>query len=1750
MSMAINKNILRKTGKIFLWILTVILSLVLLLIIFINLPAGKRTVKNQITKYLSNKLKTRIEIGSVDYSLPKWVELKNVYVEDQKKDTLFYGEQLSVDLDMVKLLQGNTEIHKVLFKNIVGNISRTPNDSVFNYQFIVNAFTGNKSTTPNTDTAEMKLSLDRLIFENVGLNFKDEYAGNNFQAVIKNLEVTTTNFHPDRVIFGINEFTASGVKFHMNTYKELPAENAPVSARDSVVKSPYELFISASNINLRDVDVLIDNKVSGMYYSNNVTHLTGKNILFTIGSSTGTADELSLDSSSIVFSAPKKIPEKIKTDSAVAPAIPWLFAAKNLNIRNTNIKYDDNNIARAGGLDFSHLNAKNITAAVAGFKFSKDTTSALVNQFRFSDTSGFALDTTHVNFLMTDTLISATELYVKTPRSLIQKSFSIRFDSLAAMTTVPQNSLVNATLINSTISFNDLYLLSPALETSLPKAQFANQFLNVNTELRGNLQRLYIPYLQLSGLSGSKLSGSGTVYNISDPKKLSYDLYFNQMNLFKKDLLKFVPPENQKQLASLPDIINLKGRVKGNMNDVIADISASAKDMSFTGRVGLKNFMDPARIVYNIAISKATVSKNVIAGFLPPELLQQLELPAQVSASGKFDGNTDNITMDLKAGSSYGPLTVKGYIKNMQDPQRANYDLALSTPGFAVGRLIKQDSVIGNVAGNFKAKGKGYDYKTMRSSITADVASLEYNKYTYRNALINADLNNGLIKSTGNINDDNLKLNYALNANVKNQYPTISGEIRVDTARLNALHLTKDTLNFSASAVIDSKSLQPRSLDASLLIDSLRMQSGTKFYQLDSASLIASSVNGIDSIVLKAPFADIHAGGAFDYDKIGTSIQNYVNNYYKIPGYTPVTTNIPEQQFAVKGVIRQSPIITGFVPGLNNYSDINFTGSYTSADTDSALNFNATIPMVSYTDARLANGTIGINSKNGRINYAAAFDTLTTAGNVLYASRISGGAAKDSISLTAVTKDETNRDWFGLSGSAYVKDETYSFRMQDTLILNYEKWNVAPDNYISYSPQGIIVNNLLLTSDTARISLRSQQPVANSPIDIDIANFNLRSISSIVNKDTTLVAGILNVKANVSDLDKALPGFTGTATVTNLEFMQHPVGNITANAQKQSEDVIAANLTLNGYGNDVSAKGNYYLNGTDQQFDADLNLHPLSFKTIETFSAGQITDAAGSISGNIKLNGKFTDPHYNGTVNFDTTRFALAMLGTPYFIDKQSVHFNYPAITFPAFTVKDSSGNDMVLNGSITSKSLMEYDLDMKIKANDFAIVNARRAVNSQAYGFAAIDADVAITGTSAKPNIDGDISLNDKTDIHIVLPEASYAKNDGATIVRFIDRDTFDLSMPALGFEPAQQAPAAFAQFLNYNLNIEVGKAASVTILVDPSTGDEILMKGDARLNAGVDPGGNLVLAGVYALDSGYYDMHYQIINRKFNLIRGSTITFAGEPLNATANITAQYIANTSSKDLLDNEVTDVSSTLANSFNQQLPFRVMLYLTGRLSKPDINFDIQLPESNSLLNNDLRTTIENKLAQIRQDPASVNKQVFSLLLLGRFVGEQSSDFFKGNGGDFSNLARQSVSSFLSSALNEIAADLFKGIDVDLNLNSYNDYSNGGNTERTDLNVAVSKSFANNRLTVTVGQNFGLEGQDAGAKAAGANTGFKPDVSVAYKLSADGRYMIRAYTRNQFEVDLDGYVVETGVAFLVTMDYEKFNELFRKKRNKK
>src|SRR5690606_32295619 len=57
------------------------------------------------------------------------------------------------------------------------------------------------------------------------------------------------------------------------------------------------------------------------------------------------------------------------------------------------------------------------------------------------------------------------------------------------------------------------------------------------------------------------------------------------------------------------------------------------------------------------------------------------------------------------------------------------------------------------------------------------------------------------------------------------------------------------------------------------------------------------------------------------------------------------------------------------------------------------------------------------------------------------------------------------------------------------------------------------------------------------------------------------------------------------------------------------------------------------------------------------------------------------------------------------------------------------------------------------------------------------------------------------------------------------------------------------------------------------------------------------------------------------------------------------------------------------------------------------------------------------------------------------------------------------------------------------------------------------------------------------------TNIAGDISLDYQLSRDGRYILRAYRKNQYQVTLMGQFVETGLGFIINMDYDEFKEVF-------
>ena len=329
--------------------------------------------------------------------------------------------------------------------------------------------------------------------------------------------------------------------------------------------------------------------------------------------------------------------------------------------------------------------------------------------------------------------------------------------------------------------------------------------------------------------------------------------------------------------------------------------------------------------------------------------------------------------------------------------------------------------------------------------------------------------------------------------------------------------------------------------------------------------------------------------------------------------------------------------------------------------------------------------------------------------------------------------------------------------------------------------------------------------------------------------------------------------------------------------------------------------------------------------------------------------------------------------------------------------------------------------------------------------------------------------------------------------------------------------------------------------MIIDKANGDYLKLKGEAQLNGGIDQSGKTTLTGRYDLNEGSYEMNFNLIKRKFDIKKGSFLLWTGEPPTADVNITAVYKLETAPIDLLNDQLGNLNSETRNTYKQKIPFETQLKMKGELLKPNISFDIVLPEGNNSVSTTIINATQAKLTRLRQEPDELNKQVFALLLLNRFIGE--NPFSSQSGGTTAQgLARESASKILSQQLNNLAGDLINGVELDFNLNSTEDYTTGQKQNKTDLNVGLSKTLLNDRLKVSVGSSFGIEGSKQANEKQSTVGG---DLSAEYQITRDGRYKVRTYRKNKYQVALQGQVIETGVGFIITIDYDKFQELFKK-----
>jgi hypothetical protein len=1673
---------LEKFGRIalktILWIVASVIFLVLLVFVLIQVPAVQNFAKNKAVNFLEGKIHTKVEIGHITLGLPKMLVLEDVYFEDQKRDTLIAGDKLKVDISMLKLLKSQVEINEVNLQGITAKISRGA-DSTFNFDYIIKAFAGEnkKEPKPTDTTSTLRISLDKVILDKINIAYKDVTTGNDIKFLLGHFDTRIKDFDLDKMKFSIPKINLSDVNARII---QTPAGSSIAQTNKvDTATTPLNLTLELGTIDFSKIKV--DYRTNEMTTSMNLGKLLVE------------MDKIDLKNQrvgvkSIILNDTKAGLALAKPQS-VADAV--VKGAKKLDTLVTAPNSSKPWRATIG----------KISLANNDIKFDNNAQAALRRGIDFGHMDIKSLSTEIENLSYSpDTITGKVNQFTFADKSGFNlKQFRTSF----------MYGAKNAYL-------KDLYVETP------------------QTVLQRSVE---VSYPSIESLT-------------KDIGKLGINANLDGSRLGLKDVLLLMPTmASMEPFKSTPNaVFKINGRMMGRVNDLRIpnfEVTGLTNTHIKTSAV-LRGLPDVNKAYFDVNLTDFTTSRRDIMrlaprGTIPPTV----SIPEFMSLKGKLKGTMKDLSTQMNLRSSYGAADVVARVKNAMDMKRIAYDARVKVNNLNAGALTKMPQMVGRLTLSANVKGAGADPKHLNMQFAANVTSAQVQGYNYRNLVANGTARNGSYVAKARMKDPNINFSLDAKANMNRKYPSVNATLLIDSINLQKLHFVKENMRFHGKVIANLPTADPDFLNGSVLLTDMLLVNKGQRIQLDTVSLVSTANADSSSLRLKTPFLAAHLGGKYKLTQIAPALQDNINKYFNMalagaPAGRPVAAKpVPytPQQFKFDMQVVKTPLVAQFAPDLKQLDPILINGRFDSQTGE--LLVNGTMPKIVYGTNVISNGKININTNNNALNYGLTFDQIQAGASLklLYPS-ITGNAQNDKLNVSLQIRDAAQKERYRIAGILSVIPSAYQFSfLQNGLLLDYAEWAVNPNNAFQYGNRGILARDFALTNNNQVLSINSNPAQPNAPLTVNFNNFHIETLTRLAQQDSLLVGGTINGNAVVSNFQTS-PVFVADMNVGDFSFKGDTVGNIAIKVNNQTTNAYAANVSITGKGNQVDLNGMYYTDAPEGRMDLNLNIVSLSMKSIEGFSFGSIRRATGNITGGLKITGTTSAPNVRGDIKFSQVGFNVSMLNSYFTMPNESITFNNEGVRFNDFTMVDSTGNKAVISGAVYTKTYTDFRFGLDINASNFRAVNSTRADNKLFYGQLYVDTRVKIRGDMNKPVVDASLTVNDKTDMTFVLPTTDPSVEDRKGVVEFIDKDAPKLDSILLA-KQLDSLRKSDLTGLDVNAVLVVNKNANFNIVIDERNGDVVHIQGEAQLNAGIDPSGKINLTGTYTVNKGSYQLSYGPVSRLFTFKNGSTIVWNGDPTSANIDLTAIYVANVPPIDLVEDQSTgtDASSTV---FKQKLPFNVNLNLKDQLLTPKISFDIILPDSNYTVPQNVISSVNTRLDQIRRDPNEMNKQVLGVLVLGHFIGDNPLQSQGGSAG-VEGAVRNSVSSLLSNQLNKLAGSLIGGVDLNFDLQSGQDYSSGTEQNRTDLNVGLSKRFLNDRLTVTIGNNFQLEGKQQPGQNSSTIAG---NVAVNYRLTKDGRYTLRAYRRDQYIV-IQGQVIETGVGFTVNVDYNRFKEIFSK-----
>ena len=1111
---------------------------------------------------------------------------------------------------------------------------------------------------------------------------------------------------------------------------------------------------------------------------------------------------------------------------------------------------------------------------------------------------------------------------------------------------------------------------------------------------------------------------------------------------------------------------------------------------------------------YNLTVDfKKIDTSSEIVNLIFPQIFGTV-IPSSLKNLGRFslDGvakiNSNQVESDFDLKVNQGSIKSLLKISELSKIDNAVYEGSIKGFNFDLSKFINIDG-LGRSDFELGITGRGFTTKYLNSSVIGKINNFSYESNIFENIEIFGQVKDQVFDGNLVSNDNNLNLVFNGLVDFSEDLIDFDFNTIINNADLYNLGFDQSAI-LSGEVIVKLRGSNIKDLIGDLTIKNGKYLNEERNIKFDN--FYAQLRNNEGKKIINISSEDVINGiliGEYDFYNLKSSLLNSFGNHYTNfkPNKVTKTQNI---SFS----LNLKPKLFNLINGSLLVDENTFIKGVFEEDGSYQLSLDSS--KIEYNDISLENIELSANNIDGYINISDLKSKLINGKSFNLNSKFLNDTLFIGSTYSSLGEDVNNLKFYHTINKE--NKSTIGLTELD-LTVNNQEWSLDKNN-------NFITPTLVFDRTVKDLKLTNANFInANQIIRFNIIeglnrsdyffSFNEVSLENFTSKEDHLFFnGNINGELNLNK-EKDVYNGKSELTINDLKVNNQDLGIANLDI-KASEDLKSFNLSFeilkNSFQN-LSLNGKFNIEEGFIPLEMILKSENFDISPFSKLGKNVISDFQGLFNSSILISGTSNSPIFSGLIKTENVSFKIPYLNIQYDL-KNNPSFVLEGQSFfiNNFTLFNQiSNSEGVLNGKISHKKFKDWDLDLKINSDNLMILNTLPSPSLAYYGTGMLNGESIIKGPGNALSINIKGSTNKNTSLTIPIKKS---QNTGdLNYLNFIESQNVNDSKVLLSDENG----------LKVDLDIDFNSNANLEVLLDSDSNSKIELVGSGKLNFQINTLGDFNIFGGFSVENGsYFYKSLGIVNREFDIIKGSNLVWNGDPYLAEININANYQVPGGA-----NPAILIQNT---NFNRKIPTNVNVFLSGNFIEMNTpSFEINFPNTSG--------PIKSEIEYYLVDNEKKQKQAISLLYQGTFIDEVS----------LSSVSSQAITNNLFQKASGIIDDIFTNRDDKMNI--------GINYLKGDKNAA-SSLLNRDRLGLTLKTEIsdkilinGKVGVPVGGVEENVIIG---DVQIEFLLNDKGNLKARFFNKEneyQYFANDIGYTQGLGISY--ELDFDSFRRIFKK-----